>query len=167
MNKVFLSLGSNIGSRLDNLTKAVGMIEGLENTVIDLESSIYETAPLYNCDQNHFFNKVVQIKTSLNPYKLLKEMKSIEVSMGRNIKNSHNKPRIIDIDILAFHSVNIESDDLVLPHPRILERRFVLEPWNEITPEYILYGQDLSIKELHNRYLVNNLKKQKVNIIKN
>ena len=87
--------------------------------------------------------------------------------MGRNLKNSHNLPRIIDIDILAFGDLNIASRELIIPHPRILERRFVLEPWKEIDPAYIMVSQDLSIKELYNKYLKNSLKNQEVELVKN
>ena len=167
MNKVFLSLGSNIGSRKKNLIKAMTMLEELNDTVIDFESSLYKTAPLYNRDQSYFLNKVIQIRTKLTPYKLLERIKSIESLMGRNLKNSHNMPRIIDIDILTFENVQIASDSLVLPHPEILTRKFVLEPWKEIAPEYIIIGENLSIKELYNKYLGNRFENQKVEIIHN
>ena len=87
--------------------------------------------------------------------------------MGRDIKNGHNMPRIIDIDILTFENISLSSKDLTLPHPRILERKFVLMPWQEIAPDYILDGQTLSIKELYNNSLRNIFKNQKVEIINN
>ena len=157
MNKVFLSIGSNIGRKKQNLSNAVGMLRDIENISIDLESSIYKTKPLYNNNQAYFFNKVILITTTLNPYELLEKTKLIEATMGRNLKNSHNLPRIIDIDILAFGDLNIASRELIIPHPRILERRFVLEPWKEIDPAYIMVSQDLSFKELYNKYLKNSL----------
>ena len=167
MNKVFLSLGTNIGSKKNNLSKAMIMIQKLRCTTITSKSSIYKTAPLYNCNQDCFFNKVVEISTALNPHELLREIKFIEISMGRDIDNSHNMPRIIDIDILTFEDLNVSSNTLMLPHPKILERKFVLKPWKEINPNYIINGQNLSIKELYNKYLGNRFKKQKVNIISN
>ena len=87
--------------------------------------------------------------------------------MGRNLEKSHNMPRIIDIDILAFGNLEFLSEELIIPHPRILDRRFVIEPWNEIAPEYIIKGQNLSIKELYNKYLRNRFKNQKVDVINN
>ena len=167
MNKVFLSLGSNIGSRKKNLIKAMAMLKELNDTVIDFESSLYKTDPLYNCNQSYFLNKVIQIRTKFTPHKLLEKIKSIESLMGRNLKNSHNMPRIIDIDILVFENIQIVSDSLVLPHPEILTRKFVLEPWKEIAPEYIIIGENLSIKELYNKYLGNRFENQKVEIIRN
>jgi len=167
MNKVFLSLGTNIGSKKNNLSKAMTMIQELRCTAIISKSSIYKADPLYNFNQDYFFNKVVEISTGLNPHELLREIKFIEISMGRDIDNSHNMPRIIDIDILTFENLDVSSSTLMLPHPRILERKFVLKPWKEINPDYIINGQNLSIKELYNKYLGNRFKKQKVNIISN
>ena len=167
MNKVFLSLGTNIASRKANLAKAINMLSQIKNILIASKSSLYKTNPLYNCNQNHFLNQVIEIYTSLAPKKLLKEIKSIEALMGRDIKNGHNMPRIIDIDILTFENISLSSKDLTLPHPRILERKFVLMPWQEIAPDYILDGQTLSIKELYNNSLRNIFKNQKVEIINN
>ena len=166
MNEIFLSLGSNIGVRKNNLSKAVEELKK-NNIVIDLESSVYESSPLHNLNQNYFLNKVIKARTSLNPDDLLDRVKFIELSMGRDNKNAHNMPRIIDIDILSFNDIMISSNTLIIPHPRILDRRFILEPWNEITPEYMIKGQNLPIKELYNKYLKNRFKNQKVEIINN
>ena len=165
MNNVFLSMGSNMGDKNENLSKAVIMIQNLENTFITLESSIYRTSPLYNSDQSYFLNKVVQIKTKLNPYKLFKKMKSIEKMMGRCIENSHNFPRIIDIDILTYGDLNISTYNLTIPHPKICERRFVLEPWCEIAPNHTIVNQQLSIQELLNND--HDLMNQSIEIVKN
>ena len=167
MNKAFLSLGSNISPRKNNIKKSIIMIEESGNTFIKSESSLYETKPLYNHNQGYFLNKIILIKTQFNPEELLENIKSIELLMGRDIENGHNMPRTIDIDILTFESMKIALNNLVLPHPRILERRFVLEPWKEIAPEYIIPGENLSIKELYNKYLGNRFKNQKVEIINN
>ena len=167
MHKVFLSIGSNLGLRKKNLSKAISLLNELEHTSVDIESSIYKTAPLYNHNQAYFFNKVIQISTKLNPYKLLEKIKSIESDMGRHLKNSHNLPRIIDIDILVFGNLNILSKQLIIPHPKILERRFVLEPWKEIAPKYILSSQGLSIEGLYNQYLHDILRNQKVELVIN
>ena len=165
MNKVFLSLGSNIDCRRDNLFMAVESIKELKDTTVSSESSIYETAPLYNTNQASFLNKIIQINTNFSPKELLLQVKKIESFMGRLIEDSHNMPRVIDIDILTFEKITFLSEDLVIPHPKILDRRFVLEPWKEIAPEYIISGQKLSIKELYNKYLGNRFKNQKVEII--
>lgn len=153
MDKIFLSIGSNVGQRKTNLSKAVLLIESISRTSITAESSIYETEPMYNTKQAYFLNKVIEIQTKLNPRELLENVKSIECGMGRSIKGSHNAPRIIDIDILVFKDRRIDSKDLILPHPRISERRFVLEPWMEIDPGYIMIDSELSVKELYMNYL--------------
>ena len=165
MNKVFLSLGSNIDCRRDNLFIAIESIKKIKDTTVSLESSIYETAPLHNTNQGFFLNQIIQINTNFSPKALLLQIKKIESSMGRLTKDSHNMPRTIDIDILAFEELTLLSEDLIIPHPRILDRRFVLEPWKEIAPGYIISGQRLSIKELYNKYLGNRFKNQKVEII--
>ena len=164
MNKAFLSIGTNIGSRKSNLKKTISMIQKTEGIVVSLESSIYETSPLINPHQDKFLNKVVLIETKLSPTDLLNRTQSIESAMGRK-SDTHNMPRIIDIDILVFGDEEVQTDSLILPHPEILNRRFVLEPWNEIAPDYIIKGQDLSIKGLYNKYLGNRFKNQKVDLI--
>ena len=166
MNKVFLSLGTNIGSKRDNLNKAISMLEDLKGTAVKLKSSIYETSPLLNENLDYFLNQVILVETKLNPLQLLKKTKHIESLMGRKNKGK-NMPRIIDIDILSFEDKAILTDDLTVPHPRILDRKFVLEPWVEIAPDYIVKGQTLSIKELYKMYLGNRFKNQIVNIIDN
>ena len=167
MNDVFLSLGSNVGNKKDNLSYALKKLNDLEVVVVEKCSSVYKTAPLYNLEQDFFLNQVVKIKTDFNPYGLLEKIKLIELSMGRDLTVERNMPRIIDLDILAFGDKNIQSNDLTIPHPKILERLFVLEPFKEIAPDYILYGQNLSIKELYNKYLRNRFKNQKVDVINN
>ena len=164
MNKVFLSLGTNVGSRRRNLAKANLLIDSLLNTVIKLKSSVYETAPMYNERQGCFLNQVVLIETKLNPIELLEETKYIEILMGRKTKGD-NMPRIIDIDILDFEGCFLDSPDLILPHPAILDRKFVLQPWIEISPNHMIEGQNSSIKELYSNYLGNRFKNQKVDII--
>lgn len=166
MNNVFLSLGTNIGSKRNNLIMAIAMLEDLECTNVKLKSSIYETSPLLNEDLDCFFNQVILIETELGPFQLLEKTKCIERLMGRETKGD-NMPRIIDIDILSFKDETVFSDDLILPHPGILHRKFVLKPWSEIAPDYIIKGQTLSIKELYKTYLGNRFKNQMVNIIDN
>ena len=167
MYNTFLSIGSNLGYRKKNLSKAIFMLDDSDDTSVILESSIYKTDPLYHCNQPYFLNKVIEVSTELNPYQLLEKIKSIEFIMGRNLDNSHNFPRVIDIDILVFGNLNIRSNELIVPHPRICERRFVLEPWSEIAPSYIIINNSMTIKQLYNKYLNNKFKNQKVELINN
>ena len=167
MNEFFLSIGSNLGNRLSNIENATREISKINNTVVELESSCYKTSPLYNYDQPYFFNKVIKVLTKLDPHQFLKKTKTIELIMGRNIKNSHNFPRIIDIDILIFGDFNIVTEDLKVPHPKIDERRFVLEPWREISPNYKIKGCSLTIEDLYEKCLKSNFEKQEVELVKN
>ena len=164
MNNAFLSIGSNIGNREVHLSKSIVMVSALEDTSVLLESSNYDTEPLYNKNQGYFLNKVIKIQTKLNPYELLEKVKSIELKMGRDLDNSHNTPRIIDIDILVFNNLVLGSKNLTLPHPGIMERQFVLQPWSEIAPDYLIAGESLTIRDLSSKCKKRN---QKVKLVKN
>lgn len=99
-------------------------------------SSIYETDPVGYLDQPPFLNMVVAVETSLSPHELLARLLEIEQELGR-VRTFRNAPRIIDLDILLFGQAVFEDPELQLPHPRMLERRFVLEPLNEIAPALV------------------------------
>jgi 2-amino-4-hydroxy-6-hydroxymethyldihydropteridine diphosphokinase len=101
-----------------------------------LVSSLYETAPWGKTDQPDFLNQVLLLETKFNPDTLLQVLLSIEEKDGR-IRTVKNAPRTIDIDILFFNNLVVEKPGLSIPHPRIADRRFVLEPLNEISPEFI------------------------------
>lgn len=141
---VFLALGSNLGDRLVNIETA--RIELSTETMIKQLSSVYETPPWGFLSQPAFLNQVLEASTSLDPYELLKYVKEIEQKMGRT-KTFRNGPRVIDIDILVYGNQSIDTPDLVIPHPRMLERGFVLVPLAEIAPDLVITGTSLSIKE--------------------
>lgn len=143
--RVTLALGSNLGDRFKNLQQALKDIS-LHVSIIKI-SSVYETPPWGYSDQPVFFNQVLSGNTSLNPVELLTFVKNIENSMGR-VKNFQNGPRLIDIDILLFGEKIIDSEKLVIPHPRMLERSFVLLPLAEIEPELIIPGTNKKVLEL-------------------
>ena len=135
MNQVVLGLGSNIGDRKKNLDKATK--ELLHNGCrLVKESSIYETEPWGNTNQPQFYNKVLEISTSLSPQELLSLILKIEIKLGRE-RNKKWSPRIIDIDILFFSDLIINEPNLNIPHSHLHERKFVLEPLNETVPDYI------------------------------
>ena len=135
MKTIYLSLGSNLGDRARNLRAA---IQGLEQAGVAVRrvSSVYETAPVDLVDQPMFLNLVVEAETALLPRQLLSHIARLERSLGRR-RSVAKGPRMIDIDILFFGSSIIESPDLMVPHPRIAERRFVLEPLSEIAPDLV------------------------------
>jgi len=132
MNTVYLGLGSNLGDREINLAR--GLESLARGIVIKQVSSIYETEPLGYLEQPWFLNMVCCGMTQLGPFELLSFAKEIEGQLGR-VAGFPNAPRPIDIDILLYDDQIIETQDLVIPHPRIGERAFVLAPLVEIAPE--------------------------------
>lgn len=134
MNNVYLSLGTNIGEREENLKKAVRMLNENKSISIESISSIYETAPVGYVDQPAFLNIALLIQTNLNAMEMLDVCQSIENSLGR-VRDIRWGPRIIDLDILLYNDENIETDRLIVPHPRMFERAFVLVPLLEIANE--------------------------------
>lgn len=145
----FLGLGSNMSNRLDNLNNAIDMIsKDKKNKVINI-SNFYESNPMYNQSLDKFYNGVIKVETSYNPEQLLPIIKNIEKKLGRK-KSTNNRyeNRPIDIDILCCGSTIIRSRELVIPHPHIKERKFVLKPWSDIDSDYIIANENRKIKEL-------------------
>jgi 2-amino-4-hydroxy-6-hydroxymethyldihydropteridine diphosphokinase len=134
-HNVFLLLGSNLGDSLNNLLIAMEKIENLIGKVTK-KSSIYKTAPWGVTDQPDFLNQVVSIETALRPEDILDLIQVIEKQLGR-IRSNKWQARLIDIDILLYDQETINTINLVVPHPRIESRRFVLEPLNEIAREMV------------------------------
>jgi len=142
---VYMSLGSNIGNRENNLRKAVNLIGSNPSINIVKVSSIYETEPMYLKDQNSFYNIVLEARTGVEPgpFEMMGFLKGIEYSMGRKRVENKYGPRIIDIDLLYYGEIFIESVFLTIPHPGIEERKFVLVPLSEITPGFTLKGENI------------------------
>jgi len=144
----YLSLGSNLGDRGENLAVALKRLE--EKVKIVKVSSIYETEPVGYEDQPWFLNLVCAVETGLSPQALLKLAKAIERKLGRR-GTVRFGPRIIDIDILLYDGLTLDSPDLVIPHPRLAERAFVLVPLKEIAPNLVHPSLGLTIEELLER----------------
>ncbi|OPZ90882.1 MAG: Bifunctional folate synthesis protein [Firmicutes bacterium ADurb.Bin419] len=142
VHKVFLSLGSNIGDRESNLIYAVKEIDNNIDINITGTSNIYETDPVGYVDQGKFLNMAVAAETSLAPLKLLKELQEVEKKLKRK-REIHWGPRTIDIDILVFDDVEINLPELVIPHPRMFERAFVLIPLADLCVEGKLLSKSL------------------------
>ncbi|MGB6946679.1 MAG: 2-amino-4-hydroxy-6-hydroxymethyldihydropteridine diphosphokinase [Bryobacteraceae bacterium] len=134
MKTAYLALGSNIGDREANLRTAVSLLESDEIRIVR-RSSLYETAPQELLDQPWFMNAAVEIETRLFPLQLLARVRGIEREMGRR-RVTPKGPRNIDIDILFYGRTVIATAELEVPHPRIAQRRFVLEPLAEIAPDF-------------------------------
>jgi len=135
MNKAYLLTGGNEGDRFFHMQEARTNIELICGQLLQV-SSLYETAPWGKTDQPDFLNQVILIDTKLSPDELLHSILSIEEKGGRK-RTVKNAPRTIDIDILFYNELILEKPGLSIPHPRIAERRFVLEPLNEISPGFI------------------------------
>ena len=145
---IFLSLGTNIGKKKINLNRALSIFKKDNIIKVIKKSKTYITSPMENKDQDHFLNQVILVKTNLLPYDLLNYVKSIEIKMGRKITKQKFMPRIIDIDILVYNTMICNNNKLVIPHPKIKQRKFVLKPWNDIAPDYVIPNENQSIDSL-------------------
>lgn len=131
----YIGLGSNVGDRLSNCRRAIEAIASVRENRILRCSPFYETEPVGEKDQDWFVNGVVEIETSFSPHRLMDFLMAIEKGMGR-IRDRRWGPRIIDLDILFYGQSVIEEDGLIIPHPRLAERLFVLAPLSDITPQF-------------------------------
>jgi len=134
MSIAYLGLGTNLGDRKENLSKAIEAIS--LKMSISKQSSLYETTAWGYTDQPDFLNQVIQVETELSPLRLLNFLKKTELKLGR-VENFRYGPRLIDIDILFYDDLVITTSRLQIPHPMLPERAFVLVPLNEIAPGYI------------------------------
>ncbi len=132
MNKVYLLLGSNQQNPTKQLAKAILLINTQIGQLVR-QSSIYETAAWGNIKQPNFLNQIIIVKTNFTPELTLQKILSIEKKMGR-VRTIKNAPRTIDIDILFFNKEIINKEDLIVPHPLLQQRNFVLTPLNELSP---------------------------------
>ena len=148
MEKVFIGLGGNVG----DVSKAFDIVlEMIRKQIgsITKSSSRYKTEPWGNTNQDHFLNQVICVETNLKPKEVLKKILGIEKIMGRNRdKDNQFAPRTIDIDILFYGDKIIKKGDLIIPHPRLHLRNFVLTPLKEIAPEFIHPLFNKKIKDL-------------------
>ena len=147
--KVGLALGSNLGDRLKHLQQAKAYLLSLSNETWHVASPLYETVPV-GCPPNSpkFLNAVLEIEFGGAPKTLLKKLQAYEVAHGRDRDLPKNATRTIDIDILYFGEKEILEKDLVVPHPRIAERRFVLLPLSTIQPDLIVKGTAKTVRML-------------------
>lgn len=137
VSKAYLSLGSNLGDREKTLTQAVKDLQANPHIRVEQVSSWYETEPVGKVDQPWFLNGVVEITTDLSPRELLLECQKIENLHGR-VRNEKWGPRTLDIDILLYDDLKIQTQELTIPHPRMKERTFVLVPLAELVPHLVL-----------------------------
>ena len=130
----YLALGSNLGDRLSNLKEAIASLSPQMD--VKAKSHVYETPPWGYENQSPFYNQVIKVKTYLEPERLLKHLKRLEVALGRK-PSFQNGPRLIDIDLLFYDDQIMNTSVITLPHPRLHERGFVLLPLMDIAPDLI------------------------------
>jgi 2-amino-4-hydroxy-6-hydroxymethyldihydropteridine diphosphokinase len=130
----YISIGSNIGDKLQNCRKGVEDLGAVGKTKLIKLSRFYRTSPVDNEDQDWFVNAAVEVATSLGPQALLHEIKRIQASAGRKTEPIRFGPRILDLDIIFYDRAVLKSPELEIPHPRMHKRRFVLQPMCDIDP---------------------------------
>lgn len=146
-NRAYISFGSNLGKREENIKNAIWLMSEDPNITIKKVSSIYETEPFGKKDQGWFLNGVLEILTKFPPYDLLMVLEDIERRLGRK-RSIKWGPRTIDLDILLFGKELIETPNLKVPHPGLHQRNFVLVPLAEIAPTLIHPRLKKTIEEL-------------------
>ena len=136
----YIGIGSNLGNALQNAQNAINLLGKIPQTSVEALSSLYQTAPV-DASGDDYINAVVQLRTDLDPEKLLEELFQIENHFGRN-RPFRNAPRTLDLDILLYDSDVIQTEFLTIPHPRMTERAFVLVPLHEIAPDLVIPGKE-------------------------
>lgn len=138
---MFIGLGGNLGDRAAYLHAALDRLRQLPGTVVVRVSRVRETAPWGRTDQPEFLNAVAELRTSLEPEVLLRELKRVEREVGRTASVRWG-PREIDLDLLIYGERRVRTPDLEVPHPRLLERPFVTGPLEEIAPEVLRWVEE-------------------------
>ncbi len=142
---LYLALGSNLGNRAANLKAAINNLP--PQMLVKKKSAVYETPPWGFAEQPAFLNQVVKAETYMEPEPLLKHLKRLEAALGRT-PSFENGPRLIDIDILFFDEAVIDTPPLVIPHPRLHERGFVLVPLAELAPDLVHPVLNKTVREM-------------------
>lgn len=149
MKEIYIALGTNIEPRKEHLDQAIEALSHHATIEVIRTSSIYETAPVGYLDQASFLNMVVEVNTTLAPMELLDVCQGIEQKLGRK-RTIRNGPRTIDLDILLYGGEQIDNKRLVVPHPRMHERAFVLIPLSDIANEARIPTVRRTVQELIN-----------------
>lgn len=148
--RVGIALGSNLGERLANLHAAISRLREISGNPGNVRCApVYQTEPrLCPPGSPQFLNTVIEMGFAGTPLELLEITQALEIQLGRQRSEERNAPRVVDLDLLYFGDAILVHPQLVLPHPRIAERRFVLQPLADIRPELILPGQDRTVSDM-------------------
>jgi 2-amino-4-hydroxy-6-hydroxymethyldihydropteridine diphosphokinase len=148
MARAFLGLGSNLGDRMGALRSAVAGLRAAEGITVTAVSDVYETDPVGGPEQDAFLNLVVEADAELDPHALLDLCRALEEAAAR-VRIERWGPRTLDVDVLWIDGITVDDPDLVVPHPRMWERRFVLAPLGDLAPELLPEAwEDRSIGEV-------------------
>jgi 2-amino-4-hydroxy-6-hydroxymethyldihydropteridine diphosphokinase len=144
MPRAFIAFGGNVGDARETIARAISQFCDGKNVQLETRSSDYKTPPWGVIDQPSFINACVTIETMLSPHDLLARAHEVERAFGRNrAQELHWGPRPLDIDILSYDDLTLDEGGLVLPHPRLFDRAFVLVPLVEIAPDAVIAGRSL------------------------
>jgi 2-amino-4-hydroxy-6-hydroxymethyldihydropteridine diphosphokinase len=148
---IYIALGSNLGDRLAHLRAAVEALENQPDCQINAKSRVYETSPVGGpAGQGPYLNAVLRLETNLPPQKLLQLLFEIEERQGRE-RRVHWGPRTLDLDLLLYGAALLQTPALIIPHPRLAERAFVLAPLAELAPDLSVPGKNQSVTALLNQ----------------
>ncbi|MGQ9508529.1 MAG: 2-amino-4-hydroxy-6-hydroxymethyldihydropteridine diphosphokinase [Thermodesulfobacteriota bacterium] len=143
----YIGIGSNLGDKIGQCQRAISKVLKIPGHRLLAQSSLYRTQPLDYLEQDWFVNGVIKIETNLTPFELFNMMKEIEFKMGRK-KTFPGGPRVIDLDLLFYDDQIIQTDELQIPHPRLIGRQFVLYPLMDIDPFLVHPILRKTVKEL-------------------
>jgi 2-amino-4-hydroxy-6-hydroxymethyldihydropteridine diphosphokinase len=150
-NRVYISIGSNLGDKRANCEYGIATLVQSGHAILKARSPFYQTEPVDYLDQDWFVNAVIAVKTHLSPRQLLAELQAIQASAGRVKDHVRFGPRILDLDILLYDDVVLETSQLKVPHPRMHKRRFVLQPICDIDPKIVHPVLNVSMQTLLSR----------------
>jgi len=137
INIAYISIGSNMGDKLENCRKGLAALDEIDRIVIEDRSEFYMTEPMEYTEQPWFVNAAVRISTNLGPFDLLKILKSLEAQFGRIDSSLRYGPRVLDFDIIFYNDIIIKTSGLIIPHQRMHHREFVLRPICDLAPDMI------------------------------
>ncbi len=141
MARAHVGLGANLGERAETLRRALELLAEIPGTEVVAVSSFRETDPVGYLDQPRFLNGAAALETSLSPRELLDALLAVERELGRTREGARFGPRTVDLDLLLYGDARLDEPGLTLPHPRLHERRFALEPLAELDPELVVPGR--------------------------